>query len=343
MHLSIIIKALNEEQNIAACIESAIAAVAGMDAEVIVVDSLSTDRTVEIARRYPVRIVQFVHRSECNCGAAVQLGYQFARGEYVYVLDGDMVLQADFIRSALTMLESAPHLAGVGGKLLDTRVTSPYDYRRLARAAALTQPVAVAELGGGGLYRRHAIRDVDYLGHRWLPAFEEVELGMRLRSAGWGLLRLPQVAVFHTGHAETGWRMLGRLWRNRRAHATGMLLRAALGKKWWWRALRKQKHIFVPAAGHFGSLGVAVVVGPIYGYGIAFAAAEVAFWGPVIAGLTVKKGSLYLAAFSIVASHYFFCAAIVGCWKGLADPRLPIAARELTLSPALHSSLRAGQ
>ena len=48
-NVSVIIKAFNEEKNIVAAIESSLAAVAEMGGEVILADSHSTDRTVELA------------------------------------------------------------------------------------------------------------------------------------------------------------------------------------------------------------------------------------------------------------------------------------------------------
>ncbi len=88
--VSVIIKALNEEANIARAIESALTAVETIGGEVILADSRSTDKTVEIALRYPVRIVRLVDSNERSC-VLLQLGFQEAR-EFVYVLDGDMRL-----------------------------------------------------------------------------------------------------------------------------------------------------------------------------------------------------------------------------------------------------------
>ena len=65
-NVSIVIKALNEERHIAVAIESAMAALESMRGEVmrgeimgeiILADSASTDRTVEIAANYPIKIV----------------------------------------------------------------------------------------------------------------------------------------------------------------------------------------------------------------------------------------------------------------------------------------------
>ena len=71
--VTVLVKALDEEATIAACLEAAVREAAAVNGEVILVDSLSTDRTVAIAKRFPVRIVQFVDRDDRGCAAAVQL------------------------------------------------------------------------------------------------------------------------------------------------------------------------------------------------------------------------------------------------------------------------------
>ncbi|HMA09708.1 MAG TPA: glycosyltransferase, partial [Ramlibacter sp.] len=95
--VSVIIKAFNEEKNICAAIESSLAAVAEIGGEVILADSHSTDHTVELASGYPIRVVQLLHPRERCCGVGPQLGYQHARGEYLYILDGDMKMLPGFL------------------------------------------------------------------------------------------------------------------------------------------------------------------------------------------------------------------------------------------------------
>ena len=60
MPVSVIIKTLNEEQRIAATIESALDAIKQLGGEVIIADSGSSDRTLEIASQYPVTIAQLL-------------------------------------------------------------------------------------------------------------------------------------------------------------------------------------------------------------------------------------------------------------------------------------------
>ena len=185
-----------------------------------------------------------------------QLGYQYAHGKYLYVLDGDMVLQPGFLSAALNYLESNPDVAGVAGKVLDTSIKTLDDKRRASMATAQQQILEVPDLGGGGLYRRKAIESVGYLAHRWLPACEEAELGARLRASGWHLIRLPNIAVLHTGYSESNFQMLHRLWRNRRMHADGIIFERPLGVHGGGSSIRQAWFVFVaPASCRGGNVG----------------------------------------------------------------------------------------
>ncbi|SDA25362.1 Glycosyltransferase, GT2 family [Nitrosospira sp. Nsp11] len=329
--VSILIKAFNEEAQIASCLAAAVREAQSVGGEVILVDSLSTDRTVEIARSYPVRIVQFSFLEDRGCGAAVQLGYQFSKGEYIYVLDGDMELQTGFIAKALAVLNTEPDVAGIGGKLLDTHIRNAMDLKRAETVGSVNSRAEVDALGGGALYRRDAIESVGYLAHRWLPAFEEAELGFRLRAAGWRLLRLPDVAVLHTGHAESSWGMLRRLWMNRRAHASGMFLRAALGKAWWWRVVRYQWSVVLTSGIHLMVLGMAILLGTNLLDTVGkWLALELGVWTFLWLVLCIKKRNLSLACFSLINWNVVTMAALLGASRALADPSVPISAREIT-------------
>ena len=59
--VSVLIKAYNEEKNIRAAIESSLAAVAEVGGEVILADSQSTDDTVAVGAKYPIRVVKLLH------------------------------------------------------------------------------------------------------------------------------------------------------------------------------------------------------------------------------------------------------------------------------------------
>ncbi|MCF8094818.1 MAG: glycosyltransferase family 2 protein [Desulfobacteraceae bacterium] len=79
--ISVVIACFNEEDNIEACLES----VKWAD-EILLVDSFSTDRTLEIASRYTDRIFQREYKSDTD-----QLNWAIpqARYEWVLVVDSD--------------------------------------------------------------------------------------------------------------------------------------------------------------------------------------------------------------------------------------------------------------
>ncbi|MDO9139639.1 MAG: glycosyltransferase [Methylobacter sp.] len=330
VRVSILIKALNEEEKIARCLTAALGEIKSLAGEVILVDSLSTDRTVAIARNFPIRIVQFEDVGDCNCGAATQLGYQYARGEYLYLLDADMELQPGFIAHALDYLEANPSVAGVGGLIIDTQKITPADKRRTEHYAAINSAVFVDHLGGGGLFRRDAIASVDYLANRGLKACEEVDLGMRLLTAGWRLVRLPVPAARHTGHNESSLEMMRRLWRNGRMQAYGVFLRQALGRPWWWASIRHAWFVFAAPALYLmaiflSGLQTRTGVGPH----TALLISMPLLWGAAFLLLWKKKRDAADAALAIAAWHLYFIAAVPGFLNKTTDPRRLISANEI--------------
>jgi rhamnosyltransferase len=112
---SIIILAKNEERNIGNCLNAIFAQKIASAFEVIVIDSGSTDRTVEIARSFDVRLEEiapdeFHHARTRNFGASL------ARGEYLVYLTADATpLDESWLANLLRGIES-PDVAGTYGR-----------------------------------------------------------------------------------------------------------------------------------------------------------------------------------------------------------------------------------
>jgi glycosyltransferase involved in cell wall biosynthesis len=226
----VVIKAFNEEERICAAIESALRAVASVGGEVVLADCASTDRTVERAQAYPIRIVQLSHPEERRCGVGPQLGFQHAHGEFIYLLDGDMEMLDGFLALALEFMKAHPDAAGVGGQRIEARPTRLPASARQEQTPAPLQPSCVKRLDGGGLYRRSAIEAVGYLSDRNLHSYEAFDLALRLRSQGWKLWRLPCDVVRHFGHETPPYASLLQRWRSGCLCGLGELLRASAGQ-----------------------------------------------------------------------------------------------------------------
>jgi glycosyltransferase involved in cell wall biosynthesis len=318
-YLSIVIKALNEEAKIAAAIESShkVQGEIGKVIEIVVADSGSTDRTVEIALRHGARVVQLANPEERGCGMGLELGFQHAGGQYVYFLDGDMELMPGFIPLALQTLEADPALAGVGGLVRDTQVVNGFDRIRVNNKA-LGRHGPCAWLEGGGLYRRAAIVAAGgYAADRNLKGYEEAELGMRLAAAGWSMCRLPTLAVSHTGHAMGSWQLMLRHWRSGRAMSAGVLLRLAFGKPWFTQACRLLWHPLVVAL-FWLLLPIVLLMAPS-AWRLALLAGWVAALGCALLALALRKRDLHHALLSVGSWHYGALAIV----RGLFIPQVP--------------------
>lgn len=321
--LSIVIKALNEERNIERTLTSAVAAVQGLDAEVILADSLSTDATVAIASRFPVIVAQLLHARDRCCGVGAQLGYQHARGDFVLIMDGDMVVERSWLLAALGRLRARSDLAGVGGLVEDVNLDNIEFRARQQRQPADMQPGEVDRLDMGGLYRRSDIEAIGYLTHRGLHACEELELGIRLRWAGRRMERLDQTSILHYGHTDPLWVLVRKRWRSRYVDGAGELLRSSLGKPWFTLALRALLKRVVVVAWWLVMLGL--LVAGLLGLPLWWLLAVCALSPPAL--MAIKKRSVRMGAYSVLA----WCVDAAGMLRGLLtapkNPLEPVASR----------------
>lgn len=101
---SVYILTYNEELDIAACIESAL-----LSDDVIVIDSCSSDRTVEIAQRYPVRVVQHPFESHGK-QRTWMLESVLPKHEWVYLLEADERLTPELFQECLRAIQTEQYV-----------------------------------------------------------------------------------------------------------------------------------------------------------------------------------------------------------------------------------------
>ncbi|NEU75347.1 glycosyltransferase family 2 protein [Hassallia byssoidea VB512170] len=102
--LSVYILTYNEELDIAACIESAM-----LSDDIIVVDSCSSDRTVERAKNYPVRVVQ--HAFESHGKQRTWMLESIApKYEWVYILEADERMTPELFAECLQAMNNPDYI-----------------------------------------------------------------------------------------------------------------------------------------------------------------------------------------------------------------------------------------
>jgi len=127
--LSIIIPVYNEESQLEACLQSIEAQTVQPD-EVIVVDNNSTDRSMEVARRFP--FVTIIQETRQGRGFAYSAGFNAAHGDILGRINGDTILVPTWVERVKYDFVNNGQLRGVTG--LGLTETVPFSKRFLTTA-----------------------------------------------------------------------------------------------------------------------------------------------------------------------------------------------------------------
>jgi rhamnosyltransferase len=127
--VSIIVRTYNEERWIAHCLE-AIFSQDFDNFEVIIVDNSSSDYTVKVANRYPVRTI--INIDEFIPGKAINDGIRASTGNYIVCISAHCIPKSDqWLRNLHDNFKDNQKLAGVYGRQLPLSFTSDADKRDL--------------------------------------------------------------------------------------------------------------------------------------------------------------------------------------------------------------------
>jgi glycosyltransferase involved in cell wall biosynthesis len=109
VRVSVVIPCLNVEENIEACVKSALEAMAdaGIAGEVVVADNASEDRSAQLARAAGAQVV---HEPRRGYGSAYLAGFAAARGEYIVMGDADLTYDFSEIPKFVEELDNGAEL-----------------------------------------------------------------------------------------------------------------------------------------------------------------------------------------------------------------------------------------
>jgi GT2 family glycosyltransferase len=198
----------NEGDRLEVCLRS----VAGRAAAIVYVDSGSTDGSVEFARSQGVDVVTldlslpFTAARARNAGIARLLAMH-PQISLVQVVDGDCEVADGWLEKAATALTDNGKLAIVCGRRRE-RFPDATIYNRLCDMEWAAMPGITRECGGDAMIRMAAFQQVEGYNPK-LIAGEEPEMCVRLRQAGWVILRLDAEMTRH----DVAMTRFGQWWR----------------------------------------------------------------------------------------------------------------------------------
>ena len=206
---SISILTRNEELNIGDCLDAVFSQKFDGKFEVLLIDSGSTDATIDIARRFPIRIEQ-IRPEEFHHAHTRNLAASLGKGAIIVNLSGDAIPASDtWLQRLLTNFNDLSVGAVYGRQLPKSASTterqdtfdSIYGEQRIVKDPALRN-----EIG----YRFYHFSDVNSALRRCMweripypedfKTFEDLAIAKRILDAGWKIVYEPEAPVFHSHH-----------------------------------------------------------------------------------------------------------------------------------------------
>ncbi len=119
MKLSIIIVNYNVRYFLQQCLQSVRAAMAGMEAEVFVVDNNSSDGSVEMVQKLFPEIHIIANTENAGFSKANNQAIRKAKGEYILLLNPDTVVEEETFRKVCAFMDTHADAGGLGVQMID--------------------------------------------------------------------------------------------------------------------------------------------------------------------------------------------------------------------------------
>lgn len=192
--VSIIIRTKNEERWIGRCLRM-VWQQDFRDFEVVVVDNRSSDHTVAVARKHPVKLIRI---SEYRPGDALNAGIRASKGEFIVCLSAHCIPQRKDWLSTLLRNMGNPEVAGVYGRQLPMAYSTPADKRDLLNTFGLDHRIQVKDTffhNANSMVRRSAWERIPF--DDKATNIEDRIWGKAVIEKGWKLAYEPEAAVYH--------------------------------------------------------------------------------------------------------------------------------------------------
>lgn len=291
--LSIVIISYNEADNIADCVETFLDAPAvGDGCEIVLVDSNSEDDTVDIASDYPISIYRIGDDEYTTPAAGRYVGTRVSTNPYVLFVDGDLDVATDWLPAARDLLAESERIAGASGYLDEANRSDGVDDVQRIRAVML--------------FRRNALQDAGTF-DPFMRGGEDYELCLRLRKAGYRIVRGPWIVADHEvdDHFAEPFRRLSHGY----LADTGQVLRRHYGTPEAYRSRLSAMRYELSSLG-WSALGAAAALADRRSLAGWLAATAVG-----LAVVASRKGWKPTATFPLMASF-----SIASAFVGFADP-----------------------
>ncbi len=282
-------------------LEAALKAVLGENQAIVYVDSGSTDDSLAIAKRLHIPVIELDPNKPFTAARAYNEGFDFLLQQYphlpfVQFVDGDCIIEPDWLEAAYKTLSDRPEVAVVCGHLREQhRDQSPY---HVLMDIEWDRPIGeVEECAGNAMMRVASFQAISGFNAKMM-AGEEPEICLRIRQAGGSIVRIDVDAAVHDARISqfSQWWARSRREGNAYAEAT------------WLHSRGKEKHrlrhsLRVWLWGFVLPLVAVGAVGPSHGWSLLL----VMLYGPLWMGVFVRSQREHRLTRQDAALYASFC------------------------------------
>lgn len=189
--------------------------------EVILLDNASSDASLDIVRQFPS--VQLL-KQDRNLGFArgnnLAIESAAAESQWIALLNPDAFVEPGWLEALLSAVRDYPAFDMFSSKLVDANNPSVLDgagdayhisglvwrsgHNALVSFSSDEAREVFSPCAASAMYRRSALLEVGGFDEDYFCYVEDVDLGFRLRLAGYRCLYVPMAVAHHIGSATTG-------------------------------------------------------------------------------------------------------------------------------------------
>jgi len=226
MKLSIVIVNYNVKHFLSQCLQSVQKAIAGIDAEVFVVDNASCDGSVKmLTEKFPwVNLIANTQNTGFSC--ANNQAIELAKGEFVLLLNPDTLVEEDTFMKCVDFMNQTPDAGAIGVKMIngngeflpESKRALPIPSVAFYKIFGLSklfprskkfgsyhltyldndQTQSVEVLSGAYMFIRKKVLDtIGLLDETFFMYGEDIDLSYRITQAGYKNYYLPETRIIH--------------------------------------------------------------------------------------------------------------------------------------------------
>ena len=227
--VSIVVVSYNTREILRKCLQALYENTRDIDMEVFVVDNNSGDGSASMVQRDFPDIRLIANNRNVGFGAANNQAFSLAEGRYIILLNPDAYIGPSSIGNCISFMDRTPGCGLCGGKIISPEGRLEPSARRFPNA--LYKLLTLSGVSGkfpdspllnrhefGGFGHDHAIEvdwvpgtftiirkkmldAIGFFDERFYLYYEETDLCLRAKKAGWTVCFIPDAEVMHIGGA----------------------------------------------------------------------------------------------------------------------------------------------